>query len=1085
MPRLRPQSTAQSRVTKRVEQQEIHDVFTSGEQVLNSLRVTDVQQLVANLIKLRNQWTIRNHELGAISSDDTRLLVAKDYLARSPSAAEVFSAWELLSKQSIVHQHLALGVFASLINLLSTQYAYHNLGLPIVKTLLSPTSSRRLNSHLNSAQTDLVLVALKVWNALSDYGGGMEKLKVYEQFMWSNKSLFRLFHMRRKGQIDLSVDPFIKPDIRTLYIMFLLSFVRSSVAPTIKATFLETQREIFLAIFKRISEDPYPLVKTILEVSWEGIWRDNKIKRTVKIGLFGEQVLSQLTKLYARASLETPDPESKPADVVHHFLLAICTKPGIGICFKDNGWYPRDTGDDQDAEEDLERPSAQQGSSGSKIYNRILGRFIKTLRPTEDARQQELALRILQACPELVAGYFAAIGLSFEPRLSSKWIIAMSWLGSVISLSIPTESFSSSTGNTQEYHSAPPPLLAIMDNVLPSPWSRTYITKGLQSTSSLVQHTTALCLIRAINKFDLIIRLFKKAEEVLAEDPITGQWALRRKEMEKDFRRRTPPFEVIVAFAQQKASNTQWGINVESLSSSQALRGSMTTEAALRLMWLYYKVLPDLPLEARYDVSKLLHGGVGNSFAASLAALSSATRGEIGFDAVCQLHVLRLLQLSDQFIWHTSTGDSQQTQLRQIIHLYMLPTGPILSETYSDLLRSVLAPSPLFEHDPQELNVWLEALPRGARRVNAKDPDGAALADERDTMSLVLDQCIRTCIKSPWRYIEAAQSYYLLAYPAANSSDENHKEALEGYTHFHAASPLLVALLDTFGSILSGSTDSPTSAALAIVTYLRQVILGVSIKQPDEQYAARVANRLERAVSESDKSSHSATLLEGISREIRILRSTLPLSKRPPIGVTVHEGPEVADFLDAVESLHIDPEKGALMAYELVDWVRLSDQNLSPNSIQRAVSLIRDWHPPAMRELLLQLDPSVTPSVALIGGFSTKEVMAFPWLLFHASSAQLHHDDTLELLSSVGARCRGYATQMSCAVLRRRVDHLAGEGNEDILVQHILLWSHILMKLKDPLSRKTHQQWALESDSMQSLLTQDVENGKLISGKFP
>ena len=68
-----------------------------------------------------------------------------------------------------------------------------------------------------------------------------------------------------------------------------------------------------------------------------------------------------------------------------------------------------------------------------------------------------------------------------------------------------------------------------------------------------------------------------------------------------------------------------------------------------------------------------------------------------------------------------------------------------------------------------------------------------------------------------------------------------------------------------------------------------------------------------------------------------------------------------------------DPEKGAIMAHELVDWVRLSDQNLSANSIQRAISLIRDWHPPALRELLLQLDPSVTPSAALIEEPSTQE----------------------------------------------------------------------------------------------------------------
>lgn len=39
-----------------------------------------------------------------------------------------------------------------------------------------------------------------------------------------------------------------------------------------------------------------------------------------------------------------------------------------------------------------------------KIYNKILSNLLKSLNVNEDARQQELALRILSACPELVAG---------------------------------------------------------------------------------------------------------------------------------------------------------------------------------------------------------------------------------------------------------------------------------------------------------------------------------------------------------------------------------------------------------------------------------------------------------------------------------------------------------------------------------------------------------------------------------------------------------------------------------------------------------------------------------------------------------
>lgn len=113
--------------------------------------------------------------------------------------------------------------------------------------------------------------------------------------------------MRRKGKIDLAVNPFAKPggffpvqlnpfltgflDIRTLYVLFLMSFVNTTTPHSIKSLFVEHCCGHFTGIFKGLVQDPYPLVRRVLEVCWEGIWSDLKIKRTSKIGLFGEQSL--------------------------------------------------------------------------------------------------------------------------------------------------------------------------------------------------------------------------------------------------------------------------------------------------------------------------------------------------------------------------------------------------------------------------------------------------------------------------------------------------------------------------------------------------------------------------------------------------------------------------------------------------------------------------------------------------------------------------------------------------------------------------------------------------------------------------
>ena len=85
---------------------------------------------------------------------------------------------------------------------------------------------------------------------------------------------------------------------------------------------------------------------------------------------------------------------------MHHFLLAICTRPGTGLCFSDRGWYPREFADESGSKENQDDDGPNH--KGSKIFNKILSNVLKTLKVNEDPRQQELAYKILLGCPELV-----------------------------------------------------------------------------------------------------------------------------------------------------------------------------------------------------------------------------------------------------------------------------------------------------------------------------------------------------------------------------------------------------------------------------------------------------------------------------------------------------------------------------------------------------------------------------------------------------------------------------------------------------------------------------------------------------------
>ena len=85
-------------------------------------------------------------------------------------------------------------------------------------------------------------------------------------------------------------------DIRTLYVLFILSFIDPTTPTSLKTTFLEQRKESLAAVFKGLGQDPYPVIRLVLEKVWGGLWSDPKLKKTPKISLFNENVLSNVRK---------------------------------------------------------------------------------------------------------------------------------------------------------------------------------------------------------------------------------------------------------------------------------------------------------------------------------------------------------------------------------------------------------------------------------------------------------------------------------------------------------------------------------------------------------------------------------------------------------------------------------------------------------------------------------------------------------------------------------------------------------------------------------------------------------------------
>jgi nucleolar pre-ribosomal-associated protein 1 len=79
--------------------------------------------------------------------------------------------------------------------------------------------------------------------------------------------------------------------------LFCLSFVDQDNSTQLKTMFLEQHRDVFFPIFRGLAQDPFLVIRKVLEICWAGIWSDPKIKRTLKIGLFSEITVAQVAPL--------------------------------------------------------------------------------------------------------------------------------------------------------------------------------------------------------------------------------------------------------------------------------------------------------------------------------------------------------------------------------------------------------------------------------------------------------------------------------------------------------------------------------------------------------------------------------------------------------------------------------------------------------------------------------------------------------------------------------------------------------------------------------------------------------------------
>ncbi|KAL7418746.1 hypothetical protein Q5752_006429 [Cryptotrichosporon argae] len=834
-----------------------HQSYKTGAAVRDGLATGTRQAIVS----LQQQILTLTSSLPLPISHAT-IVILQHYLEVSPTVEEVFAAWRKADEvRDDKLAESAVGLLASILRILTPVPFFHSQLVDIVNKLLNPVepyhdllnrliaSGRRENvfagMSLASAATNVDppdpatnlcgRLAVRLWTLLADGG--------------SAKAFGKLLGMRRRtkeGNADYGgKDPLDRPDVRHLALGVVLPLLSTQ-------GFHTYAKGIMSAVYSGLASDPPITISRVLTALWQATHLPSPgIARRISLVLFDESALDHLLKLLPR--IDEHDGR-KVGDTVASFLYSVTADPSRGICFPDQGWYPRTDGD-------------KRG-----VHNRILGNVVNKLggRAVDDARIGEWVVKVFAACPELVAGYWPHSALNIEPRLSARWIASMAHVGRIVSLPPPSRStfnIPAKGGSVEGTLRAPPAVATVIESILPSPLTKAHIMKGLQHTDGLVQHLTALSLARCLQKLSICQALIREIEDDLAGEPGSSDnpWSTFQRELELEARRRVPEVPVIVEFAQKAAQSAPAEVDTAEERAQQS-RLVMLTEVALRLFGFYHKTLPSLANEARFDVGKLLVsassanaerkarrearegsvisdtgsvGSIGTLGTVGMGGGFGHARGDVvGFEALSQLHVVRLLADVKEWNWTNKAAGSQYSYLYHVLQLHLSTLNPITQVMTSTLLHRLLSTSLLFEHDPAELSLWLDALPRASETIS-----GPMLVAQQIHLLSFFDECARRAIKTAHRYIEETQ-------------------AVHATTAAEATSPLVVVMVEQLGAKIAGMHIA-TEAAAVVLSYLRRVLVSLIGKHRNMGFEHKIVAKLEGIViAARDAGQPRAGLLE-------------------------------------------------------------------------------------------------------------------------------------------------------------------------------------------------------------------------------
>lgn len=461
-------------------------------------------------------------------------------------------------------------------------------GLGLGRTLLQKRQQELVARNLSADKSKEFIISptLRMMREVMCLDGGTLAKPLFRARNFTFKSLARNMGIRYLGD---GLEDVKRPSSRTNAIRFFLSALKFlHVEAKVE---LLSQKELPLALTKSMKDDPPYLIIEIMDTLRNHVIKDDKLPSQIKTKLLNSMSLSRFASLY-HYTHDKGEESGKVLveDAVHLFLKIACTSSTAGILRQQSGYYPRHVEPDAislpSAEDDIE-PGLETITWMNKfkddipVRNVILADFIKSLRPHSSLKQSELLLAIFEVAPELVARYFVdKQAFTFDPKLSATWIGYSAFLYNTIQLPIPKF-----FGHKDGYARVPPPTSIIIDNILPLPMNQKVLVKCLGQSSDFIPFIAMRLLVMAMQKLQAALRFHKEA----AKSQMRSIWEESSRKLVDEFCQRAPSIKEVITCYRARG-------DVDLLQ----------REAASKLLRLYYEVIPQVALMAKFDVSPLL-----------------------------------------------------------------------------------------------------------------------------------------------------------------------------------------------------------------------------------------------------------------------------------------------------------------------------------------------------------------------------------------------------------------------------------------------------------------------------------------------